>query len=173
MNAPSPTLTSRTIASAPEAIFFDMMLAAISWTLSTVAVTSRSAYSRLSAGTRSPVWPMIASPTSLICATNSSSDSSTRKPGIASSLSSVPPVWPSPRPLIFPNGTPHAATIGPTAIVVLSPTPPVECLSTTVRPSAACRSSVSPLRTIASVNANVSAGVSPRKNTAMQKAAIW
>ena len=68
----------------------------------------------------------------------------------------MPPVCPSPRPLIFPNGTPHAATIGPTAIVVLSPTPPVECLSTTVRPSAACRSSVSPLRTIASVSANVS-----------------
>ena len=41
MNAPSPTLTSRTIASAPAAIFFDMMLAAISETLSTVAVTSR------------------------------------------------------------------------------------------------------------------------------------
>ena len=43
MKAPSPTLTSSTIASAPEAIFFDMMLAAISDTLSTVAVTSRSA----------------------------------------------------------------------------------------------------------------------------------
>ncbi len=43
MNAPSPTLTSSTIASAPPAIFFDMMLAAISETLSTVAVTSRSA----------------------------------------------------------------------------------------------------------------------------------
>ena len=43
MKAPSPTLTSSTIASAPAAIFFDMMLAAISWTLSTVAVTSRSA----------------------------------------------------------------------------------------------------------------------------------
>ena len=38
-----------------------------------------------------------------------------------SSLSSVPPVWPRPRPLIFPNGTPHAATTGPTAIVILSP----------------------------------------------------
>ena len=43
MNAPSPTLTSSTIASAPPASFFDMMLAAISETLSTVAVTSRSA----------------------------------------------------------------------------------------------------------------------------------
>ena len=43
MNAPSPTFTSRTIASAPPAIFFDMMLAAISETSSTVAVTSRRA----------------------------------------------------------------------------------------------------------------------------------
>ena len=43
MNAPSPTLTSRTIASAPAASFFDMIDAAISGTLSTVAVTSRSA----------------------------------------------------------------------------------------------------------------------------------
>ena len=43
INAPLPTFTSSTIASAPEAIFFDMMLAAISDTLSTVAVTSRNA----------------------------------------------------------------------------------------------------------------------------------
>ena len=43
MNAPSPTFTSSTIASAPAAIFFDMMLAAIRETLSTVAVTSRNA----------------------------------------------------------------------------------------------------------------------------------
>ncbi len=43
MKAPSPTLTSSTIASAPAAIFFDMMLAAISGMLSTVPVTSRSA----------------------------------------------------------------------------------------------------------------------------------
>ena len=42
MNAPSPTLTSSTIASAPAAIFFDMMLDAINETFSTVAVTSRS-----------------------------------------------------------------------------------------------------------------------------------
>ena len=41
MNAPSPTLTSRTIAFAPAAIFLDMMLAAINETFSTVAVTSR------------------------------------------------------------------------------------------------------------------------------------
>ncbi len=98
--------------------------------------------------------------------------SSTRKPGIDSSLSSVPPVCPSPRPLIFANGTPHAATTGPITSDALSPTPPVECLSTTLRPSGE-RSIVSPLRTIASVSACVSAGVIPRNHTAMQNAAIW
>ena len=153
MNAPSPTLTSRTIASAPAATFFDMMLDAIRGRLSTVAVTSRSAYRRLSAGTRFAPAPAIAIPASRTCATSSAVESSTRKPGIDSSLSSVPPVWPSPRPLSFANGTPHAATIGPTAIDVLSPTPPVECLSTTLRPSAECRSIVAPVSIIASVSA--------------------
>ena len=43
MNAPSPTFTSRTIASAPAATFFDMIELAINGTMSTVAVTSRSA----------------------------------------------------------------------------------------------------------------------------------
>ena len=37
MNAPSPTLTSSTIASAPPAIFFDMIEEAISGRMSTVA----------------------------------------------------------------------------------------------------------------------------------------
>ena len=126
----------------------------------------------MSAGTRSAVWPTIAMPTSLTWRMNSSPPSSMRKPGIASSLSSVPPVWPSPRPLILAKGTPQAATTGPSAIEVLSPTPPVECLSTTFRPRAD-RSMVSPLRTIASVSACVSAGVRPRKYAAMQNAAIW
>ena len=85
----------------------------------------------------------------------------------------MPPVWPSPRPLIFPKGTPQAATIGATATDVLSPTPPVECLSTTRRPSAELRSSVSPERIIASVSACVSRPVSPRKYTAMHQADIW
>ena len=163
MKAPSPTLTSSTIASAPAASFFDMIDDAIKGTMSTVAVTSRRAYSFLSAGTRCALWPTIATPTSRSCAISSSFVSSTLNPGIDSSLSRVPPVCPSPRPLIFPSGTPQAATIGPTAIDVLSPTPPVECLSTTFRPSAAPTASVSPERIIASVRANVSAAVNPRK----------
>ena len=68
-------------------------------------------------------------------------------------------------------GDKTSLAVGP--IVALSPTPPVECLSTTLRPSSAPRSSVAPLRTIASVSADVSAGVSPRNQTAIKKAAIW
>ena len=63
MNAPLPTFTSITSASSPAASFFDRIEAVISGMLSTVAVTSRIAYSRLSAGARSAVWPMIAHPT--------------------------------------------------------------------------------------------------------------
>ena len=80
---------------------------------------------------------------------------------------------PSPRPLIFANGTPQAATIGPTAIEVLSPTPPVECLSTTLRPSAEWRSTVSPVAISACVIAYVSVLVRPRKKIAIASAAIW
>ena len=46
-----------------------------------------------------------------------------------SSLSSVPPVWPRPRPDSCGTATPQAATSGASGSVILSPTPPVECLS--------------------------------------------
>ena len=85
----------------------------------------------------------------------------------------MPPVCPRPRPLIFPNGTPHAATIGPTASDVLSPTPPVECLSTTLAPERAAEIDRLAAANIASVSANVSAVDSPRKKTAIRKAATW
>ena len=52
--------------------------------------------------------------------------------GIAPSLSIVPPVKPRPRPLILATGTPQAAAAGPAISVVLSPTPPVLCLSTLI-----------------------------------------
>ena len=76
----------------------------------------------------------------------------------------------------FLRGTPappHAATTGATASVVLSPTPPVECLSTTRRLSCAARSTVSPLATMAMVSANVSTDERPRNQTAMSSAAAW
>ena len=42
----------------------------------------------------------------------------------------MPPVWPRPRPDIIGTGTPHAAASGASTSDVLSPTPPVLCLST-------------------------------------------
>ena len=50
---------------------------------------------------------------------------------MAESLSSVPPVWPSPRPEIIGTKAPQAATIGASIRLTLSPTPPLECLSIT------------------------------------------
>ena len=91
---------------------------------------------------------------------------------MASSLSSVPPVWPSPRPLTIGTATPHAATSGARQIDTLSPTPPVECLSTLKRPMLP-RSRTDPECSIAEVSAAVSPTSSPRKKTAMRKAAIW
>ncbi|CAB4853701.1 unannotated protein [freshwater metagenome] len=55
MNAPLPHLTSIARPSSPAASFFDRIDAVISPMLSTVAVTSRMPYSRLSAGARSAV----------------------------------------------------------------------------------------------------------------------
>ena len=46
-----------------------------------------------------------------------------------SSLSTVPPVWPRPRPETIGTKTPHATTSGARQSDTLSPTPPVECLS--------------------------------------------
>jgi hypothetical protein len=63
MNAPLPNFTSSTKASRPSASFLLMMLAVMSGIDGTVAVTSRSAYSLRSAGTRSAVAPLITQPT--------------------------------------------------------------------------------------------------------------
>ena len=89
-----------------------------------------------------------------------------------SSLSRVPPVCPRPRPEIMGTYTPQAAARGARTRLVLSPTPPVECLSA-LGPSSSDRSRTSPVRIMDSVRARVSAGVMPRKNTAMAKAAAW
>ena len=87
-----------------------------------------------------------------------------------SSLSSVPPVCPSARPVIMGTVTPHAAAIGATIMEVLSPTPPVLCLSIF------CalideRSRPLPESRISRVNASVSSIVMPFKYTAISHAA--
>ena len=46
----------------------------------------------------------------------------------------MPPVWPSPRPESWGTAAPQAATSGASGRVILSPTPPVECLSVVGRP---------------------------------------
>ena len=91
-----------------------------------------------------------------------------------SSLSSVPPVWPRPRPEIIGTKPPQAAIAGARIRLTLSPTPPVECLSR-MGPGrlSGFQSSTVPERVMASVSATRSSRSMPRKNTAMQKAAIW
>ncbi len=86
-----------------------------------------------------------------------------------SSLSSVPPVWPSPRPDIIGTGIPHAAASGASTSEVLSPTPPVLCLST-LTPGTSFRSTRTPERTIASVSQAVSSFDMPRSRMAMSSA---
>ena len=89
-----------------------------------------------------------------------------------SSLSIVPPVNPRPLPLIFAMGTPQAAAMGATISVVLSPTPPVLCLST-LMPLISCRSMVCPECSMASVRQNVSRLSMPWKQMAISSADVW
>ena len=171
MKAPEPVFTSSRIASAPPASFLLITLEAIRAMSLTVAVTSRSPYIALSAGTRSAVCAHTASPISSTWRISSSLESSVRMPGIASSLSSVPPVCPSPWPESLTTCIPSSAASGATTSVVPSPTPPVECLST-VGPDSAERSSCSPDSTIAWVSATASSREKPRRKPAISRAAI-
>ena len=134
-------------------------------------MTSRNAYSSLSAGTIRGDWAATAIPTSRTCWMNRSGSRSTVNPGTDSSLSSVPPVCARARPLSFGTLTPQAAASGAAMSVTLSPTPPVECLSTT-RPNRE-RSRRSPEATMLAVNDAVSRASIPRSTMAMSSAAIW
>ena len=94
-----------------------------------------------------------------------------RQPGIDSSLSRVPPVWPRPRPESCGTATPNDATSGASGRVILSPTPPVECLSV-VRFFSPEKSSVSPEAIIAFVRSRISSRSMPRMKIAIVIAAI-
>ena len=89
-----------------------------------------------------------------------------------SSLSRVPPVWPSPRPEIMGTRSPAAAARGARGREIRSPTPPVECLSTLARPTSG-KDSTSPVSTITRVRVAVSRADIPRKKTAIRNALIW
>ena len=103
---------------------------------------------------------------------NRATSMSMRMPGMASSLSSVPPVKPRPRPDILAIFTPQAATSGTRISDVVSPTPPVECLSA-FTPSMSDRFSVSPDFSIASVSASVSRSLMPLMQIAISSAEAW
>ena len=98
INAPLPVFTSNTSADVPSAIFLLIIDDAIRGMASTVAVTSRSAYNFLSAGAKPAPAAQITAPVSWRTFNISSLVRDARHPGIDSSLSRVPPVWPSPRP---------------------------------------------------------------------------
>ena len=107
----------------------------------------------------------------LITCNISEFESEARQPGIDSNLSKVPPVWPNPLPDSCGTAAPHDATNGTSGKVILSPTPPVECLSTVGR-SNIDQSIRSPLRIIASVQRLISWRCMPFKRIAMASADI-
>ncbi len=110
-------------------------------------------------------------PTDSSWASISSLERRARQPGIDSSLSRVPPVWPRPRPESWGTATPHAATSGASGRVILSPTPPVECLSAVGRESEE-KSMRSPEAIIASVQRAISRRSMPLRRIAMASADI-
>jgi hypothetical protein len=171
-NAPLPYFTSSTSAPIPSASFFDRIDEAISGIDSTSPAASRSAYSLRSAGAISAVCPTSASPRRSTAARISARVRSVRKPGIDSSLSSVPPVCARPRPEIIGTATPQAATAGASGIEALSPTPPVECLSPTGRPSPS-NDSRSPDSSMPRVQASSSPALIPWMKIAVRSAAAW
>ena len=85
-------------------------------------------------------------------------------------MSTVPPVKPKPLPDIFATGIPSAAIIGSKTIDTLSPTPPVECLSTVIS-SNSDKSKISPEFAIANVKLYNSSSVIPLIYIAITSAA--
>ena len=98
-------------------------------------------------------------------------DSDACQPATDSSLSRVPPVWPRPRPDSCGTATSNTATSGASGSVILSPTPPVECLSAVGRESPE-KSIRSPLAIIAAVHVAISRRVIPLSSTAIARALI-
>ena len=139
--------------------------------LSMVAVVSRTAYMRLSAGTVSFVCPATTAPTSSAWRSKRAGERAVVSPGMLSSLSSVPPVCPRPRPEYLAQRTPRLASTGTRMRVVESDTPPVECLSAYTPPPCG-RGVFCPLFAMARVRSAHSSSSMPFKSTAIQKAAI-
>ena len=115
----------------------------------------------------------MAAPTDATSSRNSSLATLVRIP-MLSSLSMVPPVCPRPRPAIIGTFTPKEATRGARIKLILSPTPPVLCLSTDAAPSGKLsQSRTSPERTMALVRLAVSSEFIPLMQMAIIHAVIW
>lgn len=95
---------------------------------STVEVVSRSTWIFLSAGARPAPAAQMMQPESSSISIMRSFVTSACQPGMDSSLSNVPPVWPRPRPDSCGTATPKAVTSGATGSAIVSPTTPVACL---------------------------------------------
>ena len=171
INAPEPVFTSRINALVPSAIFLLIIDDAINGIASTVAVTSRRAYNFLSAGASPAPAAQITAPQSCKTFNISALLKEAFQPFMDSILSNVPPVWPSPRPDNCGTAAPHAATNGASGKVILSPTPPVECLSTVGR-SNIDQFIFSPLAIIASVQREISRLFMPFNKIAISSADI-
>ncbi len=89
-------------------------------------------------------------------------------PAMASSLSSVPPVWPRPRPAACGTAAPQAITTGTSGMVILSPTPPVECLSTNASGLPSRRRSPKSNRSPESIMAAVQRAISAGRHAAQE-----
>ncbi len=168
IKAPLPVLTSKTKPSKPPANFLERIEAVIRSMLSTVDVTSRTAYKRLSAGAIDALAPTMAQPALLTTSRNLRSLSCVLTPGMDSNLSNVPPVWPKPRPEIIGTNAPQAAKAGANNRLTQSPTPPVECLSK-IGPSSFHDITV-PLSRIAIVSATRPTSPRPFRQTAIANA---
>ena len=148
----------------------NIILDAINGILSTHEILSLKAYNFLSAGAKFIVCEIILIPMFSTFFTKLFISISVLQPGIDCILSTVPPVKPNPLPDIFATGTPIDATNGNRQIDTLSPTPPVECLSTIVLFNFD-KSNISPEFAIDKVRLVVSCFVIPFKNIAITNAA--
>ena len=167
---PPPATTSMWIAPAPPAIAPLITEAATRPPEGAVPVASRRARRRRSPGTRRGSGATTAIPTSRTWRTKPARLSCERKPGIASSLSTAPPVWARLRPPRLATRTPSAAASGAATRGVVSPTPPVVCGSPVGPREASSRRS--PDATRARARAAVWSAPRPRRQATMDHAAI-
>ena len=87
-------------------------------------------------------------------------------------MSRVPPVCPRPLPLTMGTRRPISAARGASTREILSPTPPVLCLSATGLESCG-QARILPLSRMPRVSSTVSSRERPRMNAAIRKAEAW